>query len=144
MRDGMVLGIALSASLGCSPAAPEVRVDLIEEPTTLSPVPQSFSAGLPLRGDNDSVGVCVFPGRGYSVSGRWTVLTPNGHEAQVVARAELVSGRVIKLASPSSAGSSLCVHPRHGGPLEGPVQRVRVVVSTPIVAQRVVWQSTAP
>lgn len=144
MRDKVALGIALSATLGCSPGAPRVRVDLIREPTTLSPVPRSFSAGQPLRADNESVGLCVSPGRGYSVSGRWTVLTPGGQEAQVVARAELVGGRVVKLASPSSTGSSLCVHPRRGGPLEAAVQRIDVVASTPIVVQRVVWQSTVP
>lgn len=144
MRDKVALGIVLSAALGCSLAPPRVRVDLIQEPTTLSPVPQSFSSGQPLRADNDSVGVCVSPGRGYHVSGRWTVMTPSGQEAQVVARVELAGGRVVKFASPSSTGSSLCVHPRHDGPLEAPAQRIHVIASTPIVVQRVVWQSTAP
>ena len=144
MGRGGALGIVLSAVLGCSPAPPPVQVDLIEEPTTLSPVPQLLSAGLPLPASHPSVGVCIHPGRGYNVSGRWTVLTPDGREAQVVAHAELVGGRVVKLASPSSTGPTLCVHPRRGGPLEAPVRRVRVVSSTPIVARRIVWKSTAP
>ena len=143
MHEEVALVIALSAVMGCSPAPPPVRVDLIREPTTLSSEPRLLSAGQPLPADNDSVGVCVFPGRGYRVSGRWTVRTPSGHEAQVLARAELVGGRTVKLASPSSTGASLCVHPRQGGPLEAPVHRIRVVASTPIVAQRIVWQSTA-
>ena len=138
-----MLGIALSAILGCSLAPPRVRVELIHEPLTLSQVPQSLSAGEPMRADNDSVRLCVYPGHGYQVTGRWTVLTPTGHEAQVVARAELVNGRVITLASPSSTGSGLCVHPRLGGPLEAAVQRVRVTASRPIVVERIVWQSTA-
>jgi hypothetical protein len=49
----------------------------------------------------------------------------------------------VTLAAPSSTGSRLCVHPRLGGPLEAPVERLRVVASTPIVVRRIVWQSTA-
>ena len=143
MFDRVMLGIALPALLGCSLAPPRVRVELIQEPLTLSQVPQSFSAAEPLRADNASVRLCVYPGRGYHVTGHWTVLTPTGHEAQVAARAELVNGRVVTLATPSSTGNGLCVHPRLGGPLEAAVQRVRVTASTPIVVQRIVWRSTA-
>lgn len=109
----------------------------------MSHTPQFLAAGGPLRADGDSVSLCVYPGPGHVVSGRWTVLTPDGREAQVVARAELTNGKVVALVSPSSTGSSLCVHPRLGGPLEAPVQRVRVVASMPIVAQRIVWRSAA-
>ena len=75
------------------------------------------------------------------MTGRWTVLTPDGLEAQLVARAELVGGRVVWLKAPSSTGGSLCVRPRRGGPLEAAVERVSVVASTPVVAQRIVWES---
>ena len=142
MRDGLLLGAMLSATLACSAAPPQVRVELIQEPTTLSHVPLLLAAAEPLRADNDSVGVCVYPGPGHHVSGRWTVLTPGGHDAQVVARAELVNGRVVTFASPSSTGSSLCVHPRRGGPLEAAVQRIRVGASTPILVERIVWESS--
>lgn len=141
MLRRVVLGIAPAAVLGCSLAPPQVEVELIQEPMTLSQTPQFFAAGESLRADNDSVSVCVYPGPGYHVSGRWTVLTPSGHEAQVVARADLANGKMVTLASPSSRGRSLCVHPRLGGPLEAAVQRVRVVTSTPIVVQRIVWRS---
>jgi hypothetical protein len=143
MLRRVMLGIALSAAPCCLPAPAPIEVELIQEPITLSQVPQFLAAGEPLRADNGSVGVCVHPGPGYHVSGRWTVLAPNGREAQVVARAELANGRVVTLASPSSTGTSLCVHPRLGGPLEAPVQRIRVVTSMPIVVRRIVWQSTA-
>jgi hypothetical protein len=69
------------------------------------------------------------------------MLTPDGLEAQLVARAELVGGRVAWLKAPSSTGGSLCVRPRRGGPLEAAVERVSLVASTPIVAQRIVWES---
>ena len=137
-----MLGMALGAIAGCSLAPARVQVELSREPVILSEVPQVLSAGQPLRADYDSVSLCLYPDRGYNVSGRWTVLTPDGREAQVVARAELVNGRVVNLASPSSTGGRLCVHPRLGGPLEAPVQRVSVVASSPIVVRRIVWQST--
>ena len=143
MLNRVIIGTLLVVAPGCSPAPPQARVDLIREPTTLSAAPQVFVPDEPLPADNDSVGVCLLPDAGYNVSGRWTVVTPAGREALVVAHAELASGRVIKLASPSSTGSRLCVHPRHGGPLEAPVERVRVVASTPIVVSRLVWESTA-
>jgi len=89
------------------------------------------------------VGLCVDPGPGHSVTGRWTVRTPSGREAQVVARAELVTGDVVSLASPSSNGPRLCVHPRRGGPLEASVRSLTVVASTPIEVRRLVWRSAA-
>lgn len=137
-------GLAVSALVGCVFAPARVRVELIEEPTTLSPAPRSFSPERPLSADSESIGVCVYPGSGYRVSGRWTVVAPDGHEAQVVARAELVDGQRVKLVSPSSTGRRLCVHPRLGGPLEGAVKRIEVVASVPIVVDRIVWQSTRP
>jgi hypothetical protein len=144
MGGRAIVAIALSALPGCFPARPPVREELIQEPVTLSPTPRLLSAGRALRADEESVRVCFYPDRGYDVSGRWTVVTPNGREAQIVVRAELVNGRVVTLASPSSTGSSLCLHPRLGGPLDAAVQRLSVVASTPIVVRRIVWQSTAP
>jgi hypothetical protein len=143
LRASLVTALTLTAALGCLLVRRPVREELIRAPVTLSPAPKLLTAGAPLPADGESVGVCVYPGPGYSVSGRWTVLTPSGREAQVVARAELVGGRVVTLAAPSSTGSRLCVHPRLGGPLEAPVERLRVVASTPIVVRRIVWQSTA-
>jgi hypothetical protein len=72
------------------------------------------------------------------------VRTPDGREALLVARAELINGDRVKLASPSTRGSRLCVHPRRGGPFESPVRRLSVVASTPIEVERVVWHSGAP
>jgi hypothetical protein len=144
-RLALVLAVPglVSTVVGCVPAPAAVEVELIQQPLTLSQTAQLLAPSEPLRADNDSVRVCVYPGPGYHVSGRWTVLTPSGREAQVVARVELVNGKAVTLASPSSTGGSLCVQPRLGGPLEAPVRRVRVLTSTPIVAQRIVWQSTA-
>jgi hypothetical protein len=140
----MLLGAALAA-VGCFWGPPPLEeVELIRKPVTLSPVPRSFSAGELLCADSRIVGVCLYPGQGYRVSGRWTMLTPSGHEAQVVARAELVGGQEVTLASPTSTGNSLCVRPRRGGPLDAGVERVRVTASTPIVVRRLVWQSGCP
>jgi hypothetical protein len=144
MQGRVMVAMALSALPGCPPGPPPVEVELVQGPVTLSPVPLAISAGEPLPTDNASVGVCIHPAPGYHVSGRWTVLTPGGEEAQVVARAELVNGDVVTMASPSSTGNSLCVHPRLGGPLGAAVKRIRVVASLPVGAQRIVWQCTGP
>ncbi len=138
----LMVGIALWLALACVLTSPSVEIDLIDEPVTLSYEPQLLAAGQPLRADHDSVSVCVYPAPGHNVSTRWTVVAPNGREARVVARAELVNGRVVTLRSPSSDGASLCVHPRWDGPLEAEVQRIRLLASTPIVARRIVWRST--
>ena len=138
----LLLGIGALTVPGCWAAPPHAEVDLIRQPSTLSQTPQVFAAAEPLRADSESARLCVYPGPGYHVSGRWTVLTPSGREALVAGRAELANGKVVALASPSSTGNSLCVQPRLGGPLEAPVQRVRVVTSTPIVVERIVWEST--
>lgn len=142
MLRRLMLAIGILTVPGCWAGPPHAEVDLIREPSTLSATPQLFAAGEPLRADSDSVRLCVYPGPGYHVSGRWTVITPNGREALVIGRAELANGRVVNLASPSSTGNRLCVQPRLGGPLEAPVQRVGVVTSTPIVVERMVWEST--
>jgi hypothetical protein len=118
-------------------------VDLVQQTSTLSPTPRLLVAGEPLRADGDSVRLCVYPGSGHHVSGHWTVVTPEGREALVVARAELTSGRVVNFASPSSTGNGLCVQPRLGGPLEAPVRRVSVATTAPIVVERIVWESAA-
>ena len=144
MPGRAMLGVAFWALMGCFAPPRPVRVELKPVPATLSHTPQAFAAGEPLPSEGGSVSVCVHPAPGHQVTGRWTVLTPDGHEAQVVAHAELVDGKVVRLASPSSTGSRLCVHPRLEGPLEAPVRRVRVTASAPIVVERVVWQSTAP
>lgn len=137
----LVAVAGLSATLGCPGAEPGIRVELTREPVTLSGEPRVLSAREPLPAEAFRLGVCVIPAPGYHVSGRWTVRTPDGREARVVARAELVSGGVVKLAAPSSSGNSLCVHPRRGGPFESPVRRVRLVASTPIVAERIEWRT---
>ena len=142
MKAATVAAVLASGLLACVFAPPGTRVELSREPVTLSPVAQVFSPDQPLPADRESVGVCVFPAHGYSVTGRWTLLTPDGLEAQLLARAELVGGKVVRFAAPSSTGSSLCVRPRRGGPLEAAVRRVSLVASTPIVAQRIVWEST--
>jgi len=135
---------ALSAALGCLGAEPGVRVELTRAPVTLSGEALVLSADQPLPASVFSLAVCVTPGPGHHVSGRWTVLTPDGREAMLVAQAELVDGDTVKLASPSSSGHDLCVHPRRGGPFDSPVRRVRLVASTPIVAERVEWRTGAP
>jgi hypothetical protein len=138
------IGVALLGILGCLAAEPRARVILSETPVTLSGEAWSHSADPPLPSDATVLGVCVSPGPGFNVSGRWTVRTPDGREARVVARAELVNGDRVKLASPSWVGDRLCVHPRRGGPLESPVRRLTLVASTPIVAERIVWHTGAP
>jgi len=130
-------------SVACTAAPPPVEIELTSGPTILSTEPRSFRPARPLPADNVSVGLCVDPGPGHAVTGRWTVRTPAGREAQVVARAELVSGDVVRLVSPSSNGPRLCVHPRRGGPLDAPVRSLTVVASTPIAVERLVWRSTA-
>lgn len=142
--SGLAVAVALVVVLGCPLGDPGVRVALTREPVTLSGEPLVLSADAPLPAEAFFVGVCVFPGSGYHVSGRWTVLTPAGREALVVAEAELVNGDTVRLASPSSSGASLCVHPRRGGPFESPVRRVRLMASTPIEVERVVWRSGRP
>ena len=134
----------LSAILGCPGAEPGLRVELTREPVTLSGEPRVLSALEPLPAEAFLLGVCVIPGPGYHVSGRWTVQAPDGREARVVARAELLNGDTVKLAAPSSSGNCLCVHPRRGGPFESPVRRVRLVASTPIVAERIEWRAGTP
>lgn len=135
---------ALAVSAACFLVSPEHEVVLAGEPTTLSSVPRFLSTGGPLRADNEVVGVCIEPGPGHHVSARWTVVTPAGREAQVTGTAELVDGTAVRLRSPSSRGSRLCVHPRLGGPLEAPVRSVSVAASTPIVVRRIVWRCGAP
>ena len=139
-----MVGVAIVASLGCPPADPRIRMELTSEPVTLSGEPLVLSTDQPLPAEAFHLGVCVVPGPGHHVSGRWTVVTPDGGEARVVARAELVSGDTVRLASPSSSGSSLCVHPRRGGPFESPVRRIRLVATTPILAERIEWRTGAP
>ena len=138
----LALTMAFVTLPSCRAASPDVRVDLIRGSATLSQTPQLFAAEEPVRADGDFIRLCVYPGPGYHVSGRWTVLTPSGREALVVGRLELINGRAVNLASPSSTGNSLCVQPRLGGPLEAPVQRVRLATSAPIVVERIVWEST--
>ena len=131
-------------SLSCSPAPPRIHVDLAKGPTMLRQTPSVFSADEPLPADNDSVGLCIYPSSGYKLTERWTVLTPQGDEARIVAHAELTDGSFVTLSSPSSTGDNVCVHPRVDGPLAGPVRQVRVVSSTPVIVDRIVWTSTAP
>lgn len=142
MRLMMQAGAVLVATLGCRPASTQVEVELSQEPVTLSRVPRLFETGQAFPADAESVALCVWPAAGHQVSQRWTVLTPSGLEAQVVALADLGSGKTVRLASPWSTDSgALCVQPRWGLPLESPVRRVRVVASTPIVVERIVVSS---
>jgi hypothetical protein len=139
----VTLGLGVLTFAGCWGAPPHAEVDLIHEPWTLSQTPRLFAAAEPLRADGDCVRLCVYPGSGYHVSGHWTVVTPKGREALVIGRAELANGRIITLASPSATGNRLCVQPRLGGPLETSVRRVSVATTTPIVVDRIVWESSA-
>jgi hypothetical protein len=141
MVERLVLALVVLTVPVCRAAPRHAEVDLIREPARLSQTAQSFAPGEPVRADGESVRLCVHPGPGYQVSGRWTVLTPSGREALVVGRAELANGRIVNLASPSAIGNSLCVQPRLGGPLEAPLLRVRLATSTPIVVERIVWES---
>jgi hypothetical protein len=142
-KSALPAGIAMAMALGCVLDAPEVRVELTRAPVTLSGEPQVLLADPPLPAESSVLGVCVYPGPGHHVTGHWTVRTPEGREARLVARAELTNGDVVKLAAPSSGGASLCVHPRRGGPLEAPVRRLYLVTSTEVVAARIEWRAGA-
>jgi hypothetical protein len=131
----------MAMALGCVLDPPGARVELTRAPLTLSGEPQVLSADPPLPAESVFLGVCVLPGPGHHVTGRWTVRTPDGRESSLVARAELLNGDSVKLAAPSSHGNWLCVHPRRGGPLEAPVRRLHLVTSTKIVAARIEWQT---
>jgi len=97
-----------------------------------------------LPADNDVVGVCVYPELQFRLSDRWTILTPDGGEARLDAHAELTDGTVATLSSPSTTGQNLCLELATSLPSDAKVKRVRLVASQPIVASRIVWQSTAP
>lgn len=139
----LILAIGAATGPACRATAPDVAMDLLRGPSTVSAEPRLLEAEEPLPADGERLRLCVHPGPGHHVSGRWTVVTPGGREALVVARAELVNGRELSLVSPSSAGNALCVQPRLGGPLEAPVRRIRVAATAPIVVERVVWESAA-
>ena len=127
---------------GCSVAPPRTHVELIDRPTTLSQIPQYFNAREPLPAA--AVGVCVYPDPPFRPSDRGTVLTPDGGEAHITAHAELTDGTVATLSSPSTTGQNLCLELATSLPSDAKVKRVRLVASQPIVASRIVWQSTAP
>jgi hypothetical protein len=137
----LILALGAVAAPSCRAGSPDVEVELLRGPATVSAEPRFLEAKEPLPADGERLRLCVRPGPGHHVSGRWTVVTPGGREALVVARAELANGRGLSLVSPSSAGSALCVQPRLGGPLEAPVRRIRVAATAPIVVERVVWES---
>jgi len=141
-RGAILLPVILAS--GCSVAPPRIHVELIGRPTTLSQTPQYFSAREPLPADNDVVGVCVYPELQFRLSDRWTILTPDGGEARLDAHAELTDGTVATLSSPSTTGQNLCLELATSLPSDAKVKRVRLVASQPIVASRIVWQSTAP
>jgi hypothetical protein len=136
-----MLALGAAAGSSCRAGAPDVEVTLLRGPATVSAEPRTLEAAEPLPADGERLRLCVHPGPGHHVSGRWTVVTPGGREALLVARAELVNGRGLSLVSPSSVGSALCVQPRLGGPLEAPVQRIRVAATATIVVDRVAWES---
>jgi hypothetical protein len=142
-KSALSAGMALALAQACLLDPPGVRVELTRAPVTLSGEPRVLAAASPLPAESAVLGVCVFPGPGHYVTGRWTVRTPQGREASLVARAELLNGDVVKLAAPSSGGASLCVGPRRGGPLEAPVRRLHLVASTKIVAARIEWRAGA-
>lgn len=125
------------------PTAPEVEVDLVKEPATLSHAPTLLAGVQPLEASNEFVRVCFYPAPGYSVSARWTLLTPSGRDVRLRAWAELTNGRTVAFESPSSGDGVICVQPRLGGPLEASVARLRVVASSPVVVGRISWQSTS-
>ena len=141
ISPGLLFALLVGSLVACSAVDPGSEVVLTETPVTLSGEAWVFSAEPPLPSDAFFLGVCVSPGPGFGVTRRWTVRAPDGREAQVVARAELVNGQRVKLASPSTSDDRLCVHPRRGGPFDSPVRRLTLVASTPIVADRIVWRS---
>lgn len=142
MRRLVLTGAVLVANLGCLAAPAQMEVELSHGPVTLSHAPMPFDASQ-APADAAWVAVCVWPATGYQVSPRWTVLTPAGRDAQVVALAELANGRTVRLASPWLTDSgALCVEPRWGLPFKSPVRRVRLVASTPIVVERVVLSAS--
>lgn len=141
-RSATLLTLILAS--GCSVAPPRVHVELVDRPTTLSQIPQYFSAREPLPADNDVVGVCVYPVLPFRPSDRWTILTPDRSEARIAAHAELTDGTVATLSSPSTTGQNLCFELATSLPSDAKVKRVRLVASQPIVASRIVWESTGP
>jgi hypothetical protein len=136
--------LALILASGCSVAPPRAHVELIDRPTTLSQTPQYFSARELLPADNDVVGVCVYPELPFKPSDHWIIVTPDGGEARITAHAELTSGAVATLSSTSTNGPNLCLELATSLPSGTKVKRVRLVASKPVVASRIVWQSTAP
>ncbi len=136
--------LTFSLGCGCSVAPPRARVALIDQPTTLSQTPQCFNAREPLPADKDVVGVCVYSALPFKASDHWTIVAPDGGEARITAHAELTSGTVETLSSRSTIGPNLCLDRATSLPFGARVRRVRIVASRPIVASRIVWQSTAP
>lgn len=139
----LILVIGAATGSACRATAPDVELELLRGPATVSAEPRVLEGAEPLPADGEMLRLCVRPGPGHHVSGRWTVATPGGRQALLVARAELVNGRGLSLVSPTSAGNMLCLQPRLGGPLEAPVRRIRVAATAPIVVERVVWESAA-
>jgi hypothetical protein len=71
-------------------------------------------------------------------------VTPEGQDAKLTASAELTNGKTVRLTGMSTFGDNLCLHPMPDGPQEAEVARVYVAASRPIVAESIVWLSTAP
>jgi hypothetical protein len=140
---GVTLLTLLLAS-GCAGTPPRAHVELIDRPTTLSQTPQYFSVREPLPANNDVVGVCIYPKVPFRPSDRWTILTPDGNEAHIAAHAELADGTLATLSSPSTTGQNLCLELARSLPSDAKVKRVRLVASQPIIAARIVWDSTKP
>jgi len=136
--------LTLVLASGCSVAPSRAHVELIDRPTTLSQTPQYFSAREPLPADNDVVGVCVYPELPFKPSDRWSILSPDGGEARIAAHADLTNGTVATLSSASTTGQNLCLELAKSLASGVKVKRVRLVASKPVVASRIVWQSTAP
>jgi hypothetical protein len=140
LRGATLLTVLLAS--GCSETPSRAHIELIDRPTTLSQTPQYFSVREPLPTDNDVVGVCVYPEVPFRPSDRWTILTPDGNEAHIAAHAELGDGTLATLSSPSTTGQNLCLELATSLPSGAKVKRVRLIASQPIVAARIVWEST--
>jgi hypothetical protein len=141
MRTTTLIAVTLIV-VGCARAPGRVYVDLIAAPVTLSPESQTFRLSKAAPTDNDSVGVCVTPPKGYELRDDWSLGPSEALAVRLSAEVTLTNGRVVLLPEPSWSGD-YCLHPEGDGPLEAPVQEVRVASTGPLTVENVTWVSTA-